>query len=322
MLASRYDWSFASDYLFFWFSWSFSIVITLSSAISAKETNVFFSLSIFEEKVNTFSFFINFFIVNKRFFNIFIVFFKSSKTIESWITFFVTLIIFFAKAETFEYIFFLKRARFLLMQINSKNRNAIKNVESFLWKKKKEETTKVERICRLLRSTKRKSKRFRASNITEFKNSVAATKLAKEKISKIKKTILTIFFIDLIVFFLIEWSFSSQRKRSQNSSNSSLFDRTQNRAHIVCLRKQKSWTCIQFSFSDSTNREFHHFDFSNYMCYESFLNKSRYARSTADIRIRFRRNQITFENSQLSFRLLRYRECLCSWTRHIHRQLI
>ena len=111
--------------LSFWFSWSFSIVTILSSTISAKETNVFLSLFIFEKRVIILSFFINFFIVNNRFFNIFIAFLKSSKTIESWITFFAILTIFFAKAETFEYIFFLNFARFLLIRINSKNRNAI-----------------------------------------------------------------------------------------------------------------------------------------------------------------------------------------------------
>ena len=141
--------------LSFWFSWSLSIVITLSSAILAKETNAFLSLFIFEKKVITFLLFINSFIVNNRFFNIFIAFFKSSKTIESWVTFVAILTIFFAKAKTFEYIFFLNCASSLLIRINSKDRNAIKVDKSFLWKEKKEETTKVEKICRLLKSTKK-----------------------------------------------------------------------------------------------------------------------------------------------------------------------
>ena len=189
--------------LSFWFSWSLSIVMILSSAISAKETNAFLSLFIFEKRVIILSFFINSFVVNNRFFNIFIVFLKSSKTIESWITFFATLTIFFAKEKTFENIFFLNYARFLLIRINSKNRNAIWNDVSFRWKEKEKKTTKDERICRLLKSTKKKSKRFSASDITRFENSIAATELSKanEKVSKIR-TILIIFFIEIIIFFL------------------------------------------------------------------------------------------------------------------------
>ena len=286
--------------LSFWFSWSLSIVIILSSAISVKETNASLSLFIFEKKVIILSFFINFFIVNNRFFNTFIAFLKSSKTIENWITFFATLIIFFAKKEIFENIFFLNCAKFLLIRINSKNKNAIKIDESFLWKEKEEKTTKIEKICRLLKSTKKKSKRFKTSNITEFKNSVAATELSKmkKKFRKSKKRFWLFFSSIWSFFFSIEWSSSSQRKRHQNSNNSSFFDRTQNRAHIVCLRKQKNWTYIQFFFSDNTNRESHRSDCSNYMCFESSWDESRCARSTADIRIRFKRNQITFENSQ------------------------
>ena len=115
----------------------------------------------------------------------------------------ITLIIFFAKSEIFECIFFLNCARFLFVRINSRNRNAIWNDVSFRWKKKEEKTTKNEKICRLLKSTKEKSKRFNASNITKFENSIATTEFSKtsEKISKIK-TILTIFFIEIIVFFL------------------------------------------------------------------------------------------------------------------------
>ena len=174
-----------------------------SSAISAKEINVFLSLFIFEKRVIILSLFINFFIVNNRFFNIFIALFKSSKTIESWMTFVAILIIFFAKTEIFEYIFFLNCASFLLIRINSKNRNAIRVDELSLWKEKKEETTKVERIWRLLKSTNEKSKRFRASDMTKFENSVTATEFsrANEKISRIKETILTIFFIEIIIFF-------------------------------------------------------------------------------------------------------------------------
>ena len=76
-------------------------------------------------------------------------------------------------------------------------------------KKKKKKTTKDEKACRLLRSTKEKSKRFKASKITEFENSIAATELSKtsERISKIK-TVLIIFFIDLIIdliVFFFDW---------------------------------------------------------------------------------------------------------------------
>ena len=188
--------------LSFWFSWSFSIVTIFSSAISAKETNAFLSLFIFEKRVITLLFFINFFIVNNRFFNTFIAFFKSSKTIESWMTFVAILTIFFARSKTFECIFFLNCAKFLLMRINSKDKNAIWDDVSSRWKEKKK-TTKDERICCLLKSTKEKSKRFNALNITRFENSIAATKFSKtnEKISK-SKTILIIFFIEIIIFFL------------------------------------------------------------------------------------------------------------------------
>ena len=71
--------------------------------------------------------------------------------------------------------------------------------------KKKKKTTKIERICRLLKSTKKKSRRFRTSDITEFENSDAATEppKTKEKVSKIKKTILIIFFIDLVIDLIV-----------------------------------------------------------------------------------------------------------------------
>ena len=229
--------------LFFWFSWSLSIVMILSSAISAKETNAFFSLFIFEKKVIILSFLINFFIVNNRSFNTFIVFLKSSKTIESWVTFVAILIIFFAKAETFEYIFFLNCASSLLIRINSKNRNAIRVDESSLWKEKKEETTKVERICRLLlKSTSEESKRFRASDITEFKNSVAATELSKTKkeVSRIKESVLIVFFIDLIVFFF-DWLifFIATRATSEFEQFVIFRSNTEQSAHRLFSKTEK-----------------------------------------------------------------------------------
>ena len=275
--------------LFFWFSWLFSIVTIFSSAIS---------LFIFEKRVITFSSFIKFFIVNNRSFNIFIVFLKSSKTIENWITFFAILTIFFAKAETFEYIFFLNFARSLLIRINSKNKNAIKVDVSFLWKEKEEKTTKVEKICRLLKSTKEKSKRFKALDIIEFENSATEFFEAKKKVSKITETVLTIFFIDLIVFFF-DWMifFIATKATSEFEQFVTFRSNTEQSAHRLSS-KTKNWTYIQFFFSDSTNRKFHRFDCSNYMCFESSWNESRCARSTADIRIRFRQDQIIFEISQ------------------------
>ena len=228
--------------LSFWFSWSLSIVMILSSTISARKTNTFLSLSISEKKADILSSFINFFIVNNRFFNIFIAFFKSSKTIESWITFFATLTIFFAKAETFEYIFFLNFARFLLIRINSRDRNAIWNDVSFLWKKEEEKTTKVKRICRLLKSTKEKSKRFKASDITGFKNSVAATEFSKTKreISRITETVLIIFFIDLIVFFF-DWMifFIATKATSEFEQFVTLRSNTEQSAHRLSSRAEK-----------------------------------------------------------------------------------
>ena len=189
--------------LFFWFSWSLSIVMIFSSAISTRRTNIFLSLFISEKKVNILSFFINFFIVNNRFFNIFIAFFKSSKAIKSWMTFVAILTIFFARAETFENIFFLNCANFLLIQINSKKK-AIKNDNSSLWKERDEKTTKNEKTYRLLKSTRKESKDFCASDITKFENSITATEFfeTNERISEIRETILTIFFIEMIIFFL------------------------------------------------------------------------------------------------------------------------
>ena len=110
---------------------------------------------------------------------------------------------FFREIKDFRVHFFLNCARFLLMRINSRNRNAIWDDVSFRWKERKEKTTKNERICRLLKSTKKKSKRFSASDITRFENSIAATEFSKtsEKVSRIR-TVLTIFFIEIIVFFL------------------------------------------------------------------------------------------------------------------------
>ena len=232
--------------LVFWFSWSLSIVKILSSTISAKETNAFLSLFIFETRVITFSFFINFFVVNNRFFNIFIAFSKSSKTIKSWITFFATLIIFFAKEKTFENIFFLNCARFLLIQINSKKKNIIWNDFSSKWKKKKKKTTKVERICRLLKSTKRESKRFRASDITEFENSVAATKFSKTKKKNQKNQKISFdsffyrfnhrfdrFFFDWMIFFIAVRATSKFEQFAIFRSN------TEQSAHRLLSRTKK-----------------------------------------------------------------------------------
>ena len=163
----------------------------------------------------------------------------------------------------------------------------------FYEKRKKKETTKDKRICRFSKLTKKESKRFNASNITEFENLVTTTKFSKtsERVSKIRETTLAIFFTHnnfflwlIVNFFFLKLIFSklrkiyicqwilltSQRQQNQNQNNSSLLDRTQNRAHLVCFRKQKNWTYVQFSFSNKTNRESHHFDFSNYMCFESF----------------------------------------------------
>ena len=142
--------------LSFWFSWSFSIVTIFSSAISAKETNAFLSLFIFEKRVIILSFFINFFIVNNRFFNIFIVFLKSSKTIESWVTFVAIFATFFSRAEKFEYIFSLKCANFLLIRINSKDRNAIKDDDSSLWKKKRKDDERRKNLSFVAKINERK----------------------------------------------------------------------------------------------------------------------------------------------------------------------
>ena len=228
--------------------------MTLSSAISAKETNAFLSLFISKKKVNILSFFINFFIVNNQFFNIFIIFFKSSKTIESWITFVAILITFFSKAKNFENIFFLKCANSLLIWINSKDKKTIKDDDSFLWKKREKKTTKNEKICRLLlKSTKKESKRFKALNIIEFENSVTATEFSKtnERISKIKKTVLIIFFIDLIIdliVFFFDWMIFfclklilsiAAKATSKFEQFVTLRSKTEQRAHLLPSRAEK-----------------------------------------------------------------------------------
>ena len=129
--------------LFFWFSWSLSIVMTLSSAISAKKTNDFLSLSISEKRANILFSLINFFIVNNRFFNIFIAFFKSSKTIESWVTFVAILIIFFAKAETFEYIFFkLRKLSVDTNQFEKQKRDQNRRIVSMKKERKKNDESR------------------------------------------------------------------------------------------------------------------------------------------------------------------------------------
>ena len=340
--------------LSFWFSWLLSIVTILSSAISAQETNSLFSLFISEKKANIFFIFINFFIVNKRFFNTFIGFFYFVENNQKLGDVRRNFDYFLFESREFREHFFLKCANSLLIRINSRNKNAIRNDDSSLWKEWKEETTKNERICPFSKSTKKKSKRFSKSNITKFENSVKATELSKagEKISKIKKTVLTIFFIDLvidlIVFFfnwmifvclrlvlsilrniyiyiyIYQWiQLTSQRQQNQNSNNSLFFDRRQNTVHIVCSREQKNWTYIQFSFSNKTKREFDHFDCSDYTCFEQFSSERRYERLTANIQIMSRRDRITFEISQFhNFHFLYYRECLYSWTRRRRRQLI
>ena len=128
--------------LFFWFSWSLSIVTILSSTISTKKTDAFLSLFIFEKKVIILSLFIKFFIVNNRFFNTFIAFFKSSKTIESWITFFAILIIFFARAETFEYIFFWNARNLCWCESTQKTKTQLKTSNRLYEKKEKKKRRK------------------------------------------------------------------------------------------------------------------------------------------------------------------------------------
>ena len=103
---------------------------------------------------------------------------------------------FFFESRKFRKHFFLKCASFLLIRINSKDRKAIKNDDSFLWKEREEKATKDEKFCRLLKSTRRESKRFNALDIMRFENLITAAEFfeTSERISEIKDTILTIFF--------------------------------------------------------------------------------------------------------------------------------
>ena len=161
----------------------------LSSAISAKETNAFLSLFIFEKRVIILSFFINSFVVNNRFFNIFIVFLKSSKTMKSWITFLTILTIFFAKEKTFEYIFFLNCARFLLIRINSKDKNAIWDDISSRWKKKKKKRRKSKEfvVCWNQRKKNRNVSEHQTSQNSRIQTQQQNFRKRKKKFRKSKK---------------------------------------------------------------------------------------------------------------------------------------
>ena len=176
--------------------------MTLSSTISARKTNIFLSLFISKKKVNTFSLFISFFIVNNRFFNIFIALFKSSKTIQNWVTFVAILTIFFAKIEIFENIFFLNCANSLLIQINSKERKAIKDDYSFLWKKKKRRRkTKELVVCWNQRKENRNVLTHQTSRNSRIQSQQQNFRKRTKKFRKSKK--------QSWLFFSFIWLFSS-----------------------------------------------------------------------------------------------------------------
>ena len=203
MLISRYDWFFANNELIF-----LILVIAFDrddsfiSDFSAKSKHFSFAIDLREESKHFF-FFYQFFHRQQSILQHSHCFFQIVKNDRKLSNIRRNFDYFFRESRNFRVHFFLNCANSLLIRINSKNKNAIKVDESFLWKKKKKETTKVEKICRLLKSTNEESKRFRASDMTEFENSVTATELSKanERISKIK-TILIIFFIEIIIFFL------------------------------------------------------------------------------------------------------------------------
>ena len=207
MLISQYDWSFANDELIFLI---LMIIFDRDDFFinDFSERNKRFSCAIYFRKENHHSFiFYQLFHRQQSIFQHFHYFFQIIEDDRKLNYVRCDFDYFLFESKEIRIHFFLKCASSLLMQINSKERKAIKDDESSLWKKKDEKTTKREKICRLLlKSTSEELRRFRASNITEFKNSVAATEISKtrKKISKIKETVLAIFFIDLIVFFF-DW---------------------------------------------------------------------------------------------------------------------
>ena len=111
--------------------------------------------------------------------------------------------LFFSRNQKLSNAFFFKLREISVdaNQFEKQKRNLRRCFVSMKKKKKKDDEKK--KVCRLLKSTKKKSKRFNALNITRFENSIAATKLSKasERISKIR-TILIIFLIEIIIFFL------------------------------------------------------------------------------------------------------------------------
>ena len=173
--------------LSFWFSWLFSIVTIFSSAISARKTNTSFLLFISEKRADILSFFINFFIVNNRFFNIFTVFLKSSNAIESWMTFVATLTTFFSKAENFEYIFSLNCASSLLMRINSRNKNAIKNDDSFRWKEKKKKRRKTKELV-VFQNQRKKSQNVSTRQTSQNSKIQSQQQNFRKRAKKFQKT--------------------------------------------------------------------------------------------------------------------------------------
>ena len=253
--------------LSFWFSWLLSIVM------------IFF-ISDFSERSKRFSFAIDFRKESHHFFHFLSTFSSSTIDFSTFSLFFSNhrkrsktewrssqFWLFFSRKQRLSNTFFfeLREISVDANQFERQKRNLKRCFVSM--KREKKKTTKDEKICRLLKSTKEKSKRFSASDITRFENSIAATELSKtgEKVSKIK-TVLTIFSIDLVIdliVFFFDWMIFFCLKlilsiaataRSKSEQFVILRSNTEQSAHRLSSRTKKL-NIHSIFFWDSTNKK-------------------------------------------------------------------
>ena len=246
MLINQYDWFFANDELIFLiFMITFDRDDSFISDFSERDERFFFAIYFWEESHHSFIFY-QFFHRQQSIFQHFHCFFQIVKNDRKLNYVLCDFDYFFRESRDFRehFLFKLRKISVDTNQFERQKRDQSRRVVSM--KRKKEKTTKIERICRLLKLTKEESKRFRTSDITEFKNSIAATKFskAKKEISKIKKTVLIIFFIDLIIdliVFFFDWMiFFIAAKTTLEFEQFAIFrSKTEQRAHRLFSRAEK-----------------------------------------------------------------------------------
>ena len=206
MLISQYDWFFANvEFIFLILVIFFDRDDSFISDFSARSKHFFFAINFREESRYSF-FFYSFFHRQQSIFQHFHCFSQIIADDRKLSDVRRNLNYFLRESKDFREHFLLKLRKLSVdtNQFEKQKRDQSRRIVSM--KRKKEETTKIERICRLLRSTKEKSKRFKASNIIEFENSTTEFSKTSEEVLEIKKTILIIFFIEIIIFFL-NWLF-------------------------------------------------------------------------------------------------------------------